>query len=300
MRKMDNAIQEGILNKLLSRAGQIGFSVAQRRQLKSILTNPSLGVSETPLLEMSGAVIDDILKRDIVVMAGMTLKSEDCRMLFWQLGHVRYEIYSIQHKLLGTEDADQSDLTELLQWYDKYVELRGKIATGNMGLVLAMAKCSHYPDVEFTDLISEGSMALLRATDKFDCNRGFQFSTYACKAILKSFSRAAKRCYRYRGLFPTQLDTSIEKDNYLEEQRQNGYAERVSQIGVIFRNNAANLTGVETSVVKMRFSLNGHDDQSDYPMTLKQVGQKLNLSKERIRQIQNKALNKLRVAVQHL
>jgi len=297
---MDIAIHEGILNRLLSRAGQVGFSVAQRRQLKSILTNPSVGVSETPLSEMSEAVIGDILRRDIVVMAGMTLNSDDCRFLFWQLGHVRHEIYLVLGKLLETEIAEKDDLAELLKWHDKYVELRGKIATGNMGLVLAMAKCSHYPDVEFTDLISEGSMALLRATDKFDCNRGFQFSTYACKAILKSFSRAAKRCYRYRGLFPAQLDASIEKDNYLEEQRQNGYVEKVSQIGMIFRSNAANLTGVETSVVKMRFSLNGYDEQSYYPMTLKQVGEKLNLSKERIRQIQNKALNKLRVAVQHL
>jgi RNA polymerase sigma factor (sigma-70 family) len=297
---MDDAIQERILDRLLLRAGQIGFSVAQRRQLRYILTNPSLGASETPLPEMPKVIVSTILKKDIAVMVGMTLNSEDCRVLFWQLGHARYKIYLIHQKLLKTEDANKSDLTQLLKYYDKYVELRGKIATGNMGLVLAMAKCSHYPDVEFTDLISEGSMALLRATDKFDCNRGFQFSTYACKAILKSFSRAAKRYYRYRGFFPSQLDPSIEKDNYLEELRQDSYVDKVSQIGVIFRNNTANLTSVETSVVKMRFSLNDYDNESYYPMTLKQVGQRLNLSKERIRQIQNKALSKLRVAVQHL
>ena len=259
---MDYAIQERTLDKLLLRAGQIGFSAFQKRQLNSVLTSTSMEASETPLRAMPKAAISAILKKNIVVLPGMTLNREDCRVLFLQMSHIRYEICLIRQRLLETENAGKSDFTRLLKWYDKYIELRGKIATGNMGLVLAMAKYSHYPDVEFTDLISEGSMALLRASDKFDCTRGFQFSTYACKAILKSFSRAANRHYRYRSFFPAQLDTSIEKDDYLEKLRKDNYTDRVSQIGVIFRNNTAKLSGVEESVVKMRFSLNDYDKQS--------------------------------------
>ena len=59
--------------------------------------------------------------------------------------------------------------------------------------------------------------------------------------------------------------------------------------------NLADLSGIEQSVVEMRFSL---DQSHQSPLTLKQVGAKLGLTKERIRQIQNKALAKLRVTAE--
>ena len=46
-------------------------------------------------------------------------------------------------------------------------------------------------DVDFAEVVSEGNMALIRAVDKFNVERGFKFSTYACRAILKAFSRTA-------------------------------------------------------------------------------------------------------------
>ena len=56
-------------------------------------------------------------------------------------------------------------------------------------------------------------------------------------------------------------------------------------------NNLADLSEIEMSVLQMRFSL---EDEQVTPLTLKQAGTKLNLTKERIRQIQNNALKKLR------
>ena len=53
-------------------------------------------------------------------------------------------------------------------------------------------------DSEFAEIVSEGNMALMRAVDKFSVDRGFKFSTYACRAILKAFSRTAMKSSRHR------------------------------------------------------------------------------------------------------
>ena len=63
----------------------------------------------------------------------------------------------------------------------------------------------------------------------------------------------------------------------------------------IINQNLAKLTDIEQSVVSLRFSF---DSRQQEPLTLKQVGEKLGLTKERIRQIQNKAIDKLRVVAQ--
>ena len=149
--------------------------------------------------------------------------------------------------------------------------------------------------MEFTELVSEGSMVLLRAAEKFDCGRGFRFSTYACQSILRSFSRLAKKSYRYRSLFSVQWDPALEKDDHLDSKRNETRDLWVSEIRTVMCDNLAGLSGVERSVVEMRFSMTpGHADA----LTLKQVGKKLGLSKERIRQIQNNALAKLRIAME--
>jgi DNA-directed RNA polymerase specialized sigma subunit len=49
-----------------------------------------------------------------------------------------------------------------------------------------MAKRTRLGDVDFAEIVSEGNMALMRAVDKFNVDKGFKFSTYACRAILKA------------------------------------------------------------------------------------------------------------------
>jgi RNA polymerase primary sigma factor len=237
------------------------------------------------------SVMNTLMEKRVEVITGQSLNKDEEQVLFLQMNYARYKLCQVRRKLLRQSPWQRQTILELLDWHHKQLSTRSQIVTANIGLVLAMAKKVDFPGVEFTDLVSEGSMALLRANDKFDCQRGFKFSTYACRAIFKGFSRTAKQNYRYRTRFPTQWDTVLEKDDHLEQMRQEDRESGVEEVRAIFDDNLAELSEVEQSVIEMRFSLRTNQRR---PLTLKQVGDKLGLTKERIRQIQNKALAKIR------
>ena len=184
----------------------------------------------------------------------------------------------------------------MLRWHRIANAYREQIAETNLALVLAMAKRVRMSEVDFADLISEGNMALLRSVDKFDCARGFKFSTYACRAILKAFSRHGVKNSKYRQRFPTDFDPSMEKGNHLETLRATHEKESAAEVKHIVLTNQADLSDVERTVIDHRFNLNGATEQP--ALTLEQVGQIIGVTKERVRQIQNKALEKIRLALE--
>jgi RNA polymerase sigma factor (sigma-70 family) len=189
----------------------------------------------------------------------------------------------------------------LLGWGHRVLASRSEIVRVNMPLVLAMAKRTRLSHVDFNELVSEGNMALLRSVDKFDCARGFKFSTYSCRAILKSFSRVAMRTSRYRGKFPAEFDPSMERSDFVDRMRESTTIDCVDELKEIFLRNLAGLTDVERTVIMERFAL-GQAEQAvaAHPgsKTLEQVGTIIGVTKERVRQIQNNALKKMRVALE--
>lgn len=276
-----------------SKTARMRFAEEQKAELAEVFEQPVTYVP-SPVFrrpKTMGAVMDET----IMIVAGVTLSREEEHTLFLQLNYAKYKVCQLRKKLSRCAHWSKKDVLVLLEWNQEQLRLRSKVVTGNVGLVLKMAKYVNYQGVEFTDLISEGSMALLRAAEKFDCERGFKFSTYACRAIHKAFSRVAKQSYRYRRYFSVQLDPAFEKDNHLERKREEFHQENLQEVSVIMRQNLANLSVMERSVLNLRFSL---DQELLRPLTLKQVGQRYGLSKERIRQIQNAALAKLRSAAE--
>jgi RNA polymerase sigma factor (sigma-70 family) len=220
------------------------------------------------------------------------------RYLFLRLNYCRRQVFAILRDHSGRR-LSGSVATELLRWERAVMETRGEIVRENLPLVLAMAKRTRITSVDLTDLISDGNLALVRAVNKFDCSRGYRFSTYACRAILKSFSRVATRMSRYRGHFPTEFDPALEKSNHVEEARSAREGDCVHELKSILAENAAQLSEIEQKVILARFALDpGDPDPTRRAKTLEEVGAMIGVTKERVRQIQNKALGKLRTALE--
>jgi RNA polymerase sigma factor (sigma-70 family) len=224
-----------------------------------------------------------------------SLTTEQERHLFLRLNYARYKLYQLLEAGAGQALTAQQ-VRELLKWDTIIEDTRNEIVRYNIPLVLAMAKRTKITGVDHSDLISEGNLALLRSVDKFDCARGFKFSTYACRAILKSFSRVATRTARYRGHFPTEFDPTLEKSNHQDERRRDIEDACVNELRTILGSNLANLNDVERQVILARFAIETAVDTEEPPKakTLEQVGEMIGVTKERVRQIQNKALTKLK------
>jgi len=225
----------------------------------------------------------------------LTLKQE--RTLFLRLNYSRMRTKRVLDSFAG-KALTATAAHELLGWFLTAQEIREQIVQLNMPLVLAMAKRTRLNSIDYNELISEGNMALLRCVDKFDCGRGYKFSTYSCRAILKSFSRVAMRASRYRGRFPAEFDPALEADTYAEKKREDLEGDCIEELKRILLKNLAGLSDVESTVIRARFALNRPEDTTPKPATLEEVGSMIGVTKERVRQIQNKALRKIRLALE--
>lgn len=230
-----------------------------------------------------------------------TLSFDQEQLLFMRFNYARLQVHAIlqQHQNRALTAAATR---KLLAWGHRAMSTRGEIVRFNLPLVLAMAKRTRLESIDYNELISEGNIALLRSVEKFDCGRGFKFSTYACRAILKSFSRVAMRASRYRGQFPCEYDPSMERSDFQDRKREVVELDCVDELKRILVQNLADLNDVEQTVITQRFAIPYQTGvvhrAATEPKTLEQVGLMIGVTKERVRQIQNKALRKIRDALE--
>lgn len=225
-----------------------------------------------------------------VAQVPQLMNAKEERLMFLRYNFSKVRLTQLQRQI--KRDGLTPELGELFfSWHQRSEHFREYLVRTNLALVLAMAKRSRLGDVDFSEVVSEGNMALMRAVDKFSVDRGFKFSTYACRAILKAFSRTAMKSSKYHQRFPVEFEPDMEKSDWTDRRRDQVEEDCLDELRAIVDRNLADLSSIEQTVIRRRFNW---QQAEDAPMTLEEVGQIIGVTKERVRQIQNKALAKIR------
>jgi RNA polymerase sigma factor (sigma-70 family) len=281
------------------------ISKALRAQAEEILAG-NYAFMDSPLFQEEGVerkLFDEAEKdlpmvawyqptRDEPAVAGtpQLMNAAEERLMFFRYNFSKFRLSAIQKQVAET-GLTKELANDAVEWFRRSEHFREYLTRTNLALVLAMAKRTRLGDVDFAEIVSEGNMALLRAVDKFNVDRGFKFSTYACRAILKAFSRTAQKHTRHRQRFPVEFEPDLEKSDWSDKKRDAVEDDLVDELKQIVERNLAHLSNIEQTVIKQRFNW---DQQQETPLTLEEVGRIIGVTKERVRQIQNKALIKIR------
>jgi len=216
------------------------------------------------------------------------LSTAEEKALFLRYNYARYRLHLLVESQRNRRTLPRAK--DMLVWFRRVLKARADLVRANLPLVLAMAKRTRIPNVEFSEVVSEGNMALLRSVEKFDASRGFKFSTYACRSILKAFNRLATKTGKYRARFPVEFDPDLEKSDYEAHRHSTQRDDSIHAIHDIIARNRARLTPVERTILIERFALGSRERGR----TLAEVGRIVGLTNERVRQVQNAALDKVR------
>ncbi len=190
---------------------------------------------------------------------------------------------------IDRQHPKSSDLELLEELIEQAQQVKNFLIRSNLRLVVSIAKRHMSPSSNFFEMVSDGNMSLFRAVEKFDYSRGNKFSTYATWAIMKNYARSIPAEYTRLDRFRTGTD---EMFDYSTDDRRNPYEDQRTntQQHQVIMSILEQLEDRERNIIIQRFGL----DDGTEPLTLEQVGQRHGVTKERIRQIETRALQKIR------
>jgi RNA polymerase primary sigma factor len=189
-----------------------------------------------------------------------------------------------------------------------------KLTKANLRFVVSVAKQYQNQGLSLGDLINEGNLGLIKAAKRFDETRGFKFISYAVWWIRQSILQALAEQSRVVRLPLNRVGalnkigkaySSLEQE-FEREPSPSEIADQLDMtdfevadtldddlmdesLRVEIDRALATLTKREAEVVRLYFGLG-----QEHPLTLEEIGERFNLTRERVRQIKEKAIRRLR------
>ncbi len=214
------------------------------------------------------------------------------RMLFQRMNFLRQQAANHRNQLNAKRPSRVrlemiQQCIALADWH------RDRIVEANLRLVFSIVKKFVNPGCTFEELLSDGIVAIMRAVEKFDFDRGFRFSTYATQVIRRSSYQTVVQLQQERqatlgGLQDMDLDLTDEgRESAISEKRWHELRGRLSVM-------MEKLDRREKFIIRARFSLGAH--RKVY--TLQSLANRLGVSKERVRQLERRAMDKLKMMVE--
>lgn len=181
------------------------------------------------------------------------------------------------------------------------IKARDKLLKSNLKFVASVARKYQGLGLSYADLISEGNIGLLKSFDKFDYTKGNKTISYAVWWIRQTILEALKsrnlidadEIEEYRKTESTDYETESESDY---ENHDSNYTDNTTILSIKQKDDKSLvellckcLTHKEMFVINKYFGLGDNDE-----MTLEAIGDLMGLTKERVRQIKERGLRKLR------
>jgi len=281
----------------------------------------------------------DYLRSRINVLRGQSAAKDE-------LANLRRELRDLMLLALESPRSLRNRRETMLQQFQDFEQVKRQLSSGNLRLVVSIAKKYRNRGLSFLDLIQEGNTGLMRAVDKYEYRRGYKFSTYATWWIRQAITRAiadqartiripvhmidvlsrlrnvSKRLLQELGREPGSDEISRASGIPIEEVRRVlnigrhpvsldrpvGESEDSSFGEFIEDNSTENpmisasqgmlrkkiegllktLTYREREIIRLRYGLG-----DGYTYTLEEVGRIFKITRERVRQIEAKAVRKL-------
>jgi RNA polymerase primary sigma factor len=215
------------------------------------------------------------------------LTHEQESALFREMNYLKFQAHALRSRL-NPEQADPEAVAAIESRLARAQTIRDHIIKANMRLVMSVVKKFVAPQHSFDDLLSEGTFTLMQAVDKFDYDRGFRFSTYAYRSI----ARAAFRSLKTARSEEARVTRNTEEWAFEQEddRRSSSMSDQVwSNLRELTASLVDRLDRRERFIVRSRYALGSHRKVR----TFQDLANKLGVSKERARQLENRAMKKL-------
>ncbi|MEX1097274.1 MAG: sigma-70 family RNA polymerase sigma factor [Planctomycetales bacterium] len=211
---------------------------------------------------------------------------------FRKMNFLKFQAAELRQKL-DPQRPRTKDMDRIEELLDEGLAVKNFLIRSNLRLVVSIAKRHIKPNSNFFEMVSDGNMSLIRAIEKFDYTKGNKFSTYASWAIMKNFARSIPQEHTQLDRFRTGHEEMFtrsydERGNQFREELENR-KQREAIMDILDR-----LDDREKDIIRYRYGL----ERGTEPLTLEQVGNRFGVTKERIRQLESRALRKLRKIAQ--